>query len=45
MPLKSFSGAWVPLDAREQEVERELRRHVVKLAGEIAEHNVFTPKQ
>ena len=35
----------MPLDAREQEVERELRRHVVKLAGEIAEHNVLTPKQ
>jgi Zn-dependent M28 family amino/carboxypeptidase len=45
MPLKSYSGSWAPLDAREQEVERELRRHVEKLSGEIGEHNVFMPKK
>ena len=44
MPGKSYRGAWVPLNDAERAVDRELRRHVQKICGEIGEHNVFTPR-
>jgi len=45
MPLKSFRGPLPPLTTEQTALRDELRRHVLKLAGEIGERNVFQPKK
>ncbi|MDR4495747.1 MAG: M28 family peptidase [Nitrospirales bacterium] len=40
MPGESYRGPIPPLTADEQELEKELRRHVTMLAGEIGERNL-----
>jgi hypothetical protein len=44
MPLQSYAGPWVPLDAEEIALREALRRDVQVLAGEIGERNVFRPQ-
>jgi Zn-dependent M28 family amino/carboxypeptidase len=43
MPLKSYSGPWVPLSAEESALKTELARDVQHLAGDIGERHVFRP--
>jgi Zn-dependent M28 family amino/carboxypeptidase len=45
MPGKSFRGPLPPLTAEQTALRDELRRHVLKLAGEIGERNVYLPKE
>src|SRR5262245_52833343 len=45
MPLKSFRGPLPALTAEQRASCDALRRHVEKLAGEIAERNVFKPEK
>jgi hypothetical protein len=44
MPGRSFRGPLPPPTAQEVSLSAELRRDVVKLAGEIGERNVMEPK-
>lgn len=41
MPGESFQGQLPPLSTEEQALEQELRNHVLTLAGEIGERNLF----
>jgi hypothetical protein len=43
MPGSSWSGPLPPLTDKEQRVHDNLKRHVVALAGEIGERNVWRP--
>jgi Zn-dependent M28 family amino/carboxypeptidase len=41
MPGESYSGVFAPLDALEDRLEKELRRDVATLAGDIGERNAL----
>jgi hypothetical protein len=41
MPEKSYEGPFLPLSEEELELKRRLERHVVRLAEEIGERNVW----
>lgn len=43
MPLASYRGPWIPLNPEEIRARDRLKGHVVKLATEIGERNVFVP--
>jgi hypothetical protein len=45
MPGSSYAGALPPATPQEVRLAAELRRGVVKLAGEIGERNVIEPKR
>jgi Zn-dependent M28 family amino/carboxypeptidase len=45
MPLSSYDGPWVPLDAAEEALRQGLQRDVEVLAGEIGDRNVFIPEK
>ena len=45
MPLQSSLGPVPPLSAADQELRGRLQQHVIALAGDIGERNVFTPRQ
>lgn len=44
MPLQTYRGPWVPLDASEIVLRDALKTDVQRLAGEIGERNVFRPR-
>lgn len=45
MPGKSFKGPLPPMTAEQEAIERELRRDVEHLAGNIGERNVYKPAE
>jgi Zn-dependent M28 family amino/carboxypeptidase len=44
MPLRSHSGPLPPLSPEQAALRDELKTHVTKLAGELGERNVYTPR-